>query len=107
MTKIDNLEIVSANRAKEYMTRNSQRFNNMLRDAFVAGFRKGVELQKPTVVRCEDCKHWNKHSQVCSNDDLYRRINDCGCYPDFSTNPDWFCADGKRKDDGNDEDSVR
>lgn len=50
------------------------------------------------VVRCKDCKHWKTHSQVCSNDDLYLGIHDCGCYPDFSTNPDWFCAYGERKD---------
>ena len=48
------------------------------------------------IVRCKDCKWW--HDFHCENDNISRKIQDCGCYPYFNTEGDWFCADGKRKD---------
>ena len=51
------------------------------------------------VVRCKECKWRDEHSLICANDDIARRIDDCGCYPDFMPDPDWFCAYGERKDD--------
>ena len=48
------------------------------------------------LVRCKDCKWWE--NGLCENDDVARKINDCGCYPDFRTDPDWFCKDGERSD---------
>lgn len=41
---IDKVEITSGNWAEDYVARNKQRFNNMLRDAFIAGFRKCAGL---------------------------------------------------------------
>ena len=41
---IDKINIASRNWAEDYMTRNGRRFNNMLRDSFITGFKKGVEL---------------------------------------------------------------
>ena len=38
------------------------------------------------LVRCKDCKHYDPDTQSC-NDGL-----------DGIFLPDWFCADGKRKD---------
>lgn len=50
--------------------------------------------QKP-VVFCRDCKYWN--AGTCSNDNVSRQIEDCGCYPDFVTDSNWFCAEGERR----------
>lgn len=60
-------------------------------------FMKMVASQptaKEEVVRCKDCKWWE--NGLCESDDVARKINDCGCYPDFRTNSDWYCADGER-----------
>lgn len=48
------------------------------------------------VVRCKDCKWWG-------DIDPRNRYTDCYCHVvECSTEPDWFCADGERKDDGMD-----
>lgn len=49
------------------------------------------------VVRCRDCKWFDCKNYVCNNDILAGRIADCGCYPNFNVDPDWYCADGERK----------
>ena len=45
------------------------------------------------LVRCKDCK-WYKRGE-CENDYVLSQIHDCGCYPNFETYPDWFCAYGE------------
>lgn len=55
-----------------------------------------VLAQKPEVVLCKDCKWWE--NGLCKSDDVSRKIDDCGCYPDFRTSSDWFCGDRERKD---------
>ena len=46
---------------------------------------------RPLVVRCKDCKHWDKdHSEECENLDSV-------CFHNGLCKPDWFCADGERK----------
>lgn len=47
------------------------------------------------VVRCKDCKWWKDYK--CENDYVLRQIFDCGCYPDFHTDAEWFCAEGERR----------
>jgi len=47
------------------------------------------------LIRCRDCKWWE--SGLCENDYVAQKIKDCGCYPDFRTDSDWFCADGERR----------
>ena len=47
------------------------------------------------VVRCKDCKWWKDYK--CENDFVLRQIFDCGCYPDFHTDSEWFCAEGERR----------
>ena len=44
------------------------------------------ELPKTEVVRCKDCKHYDSETQSCLDglDGIFQ--------------PDWFCADGTRKD---------
>ena len=41
------------------------------------------------VVRCKDCKHWEKYSDVPN-------IGNCPVL-DNSRRDNWFCADGERK----------
>lgn len=53
------------------------------------------------VVRCRDCKWFDCKNYVCNNDILAGRIADCGCYPNFNVELDWFCADGERREDTN------
>ena len=43
---IDKLDIASKNWAEDYMTQHGKRFHNMLREAFIAGFKKGANLTK-------------------------------------------------------------
>ncbi len=46
------------------------------------------------VVRCRDCKWWGDL-------DPKNRYTDCYCHVvECSTEPEWFCADGERKQDG-------
>ena len=41
------------------------------------------------LVRCKDCKYWSKeHAQNCMIKQGW-----------FPVKPDWFCADGERRDD--------
>ena len=42
------------------------------------------------VVRCKDCKYWEEESTFCLNKE--------GCYGSETT-ADWFCADGKEKEE--------
>ncbi len=39
------------------------------------------------LIRCKDCKHWNKEDQDCNIK--------VGCFP---APPDWYCADGERQE---------
>ena len=41
------------------------------------------------LVRCKDCKHWEKYSDIPN-------IGNCPVL-DQSRRCDWFCADGERK----------
>ena len=52
-------------------------------------------IEQPQVVHCRDCKWWRDFH--CENDNVSRKIQDCGCYPDFNTEGDWFCADGENR----------
>lgn len=54
----------------------------------------GDEMDAVPVVRCKDCIH--------SYDDLCGLSCTCGPYVDCVVQPEFYCADGKRKDgDGN------
>lgn len=44
------------------------------------------------LVRCKDCIHWDKgHTEECDNLDSI-------CFHNGWCKPDWFCADGERKE---------
>ncbi len=49
-----------------------------------------VPLMKPPkeLVRCKDCRYY-KPEYV---------DEECRLFNDFTTDPDWFCADGERKE---------
>ena len=50
------------------------------------------EPKPPELVRCKDCIHWDEgHTEECNNLDSV-------CFHNGWCKPDWFCADGERKD---------
>lgn len=58
----------------------------------------GNPLDMMNVVRCRDCKYYDRRCFTCENDVLLIKIDDCGCHPPFRVDDDWFCADGERRD---------
>lgn len=54
-----------------------------------------LQEQEPVIVRCKDCKYWT--AGTCLNDKISGQIGHCGCYPNFTTDSDWFCAEGELK----------
>lgn len=65
--------------------------------AYKKGYDKGYEDGKrgaAEVVRCKDCKYWNKRYEtkgICMN-----HSNAVLCF----TTPDFYCACGERDNDG-------
>ena len=66
--------------------------------------------EQPEIVRCRDCKYWNKTTREEGNDCILGPWEDAVCdmlrdwdgYGEFGedfsrTNGDWFCADGERR----------
>jgi hypothetical protein len=48
-------------------------------------------LQAKELVRCKDCVHWDKGcTEECNNTDSV-------CFHNGRCKPDWFCADGERR----------
>lgn len=47
--------------------------------------------ERKTIVRCGDCKYYK--NGFCYNPNTYDDVIMCG-----NTVPDWFCADGKRRE---------
>lgn len=66
------------------------------------GVRNLIMRQKAVdavpVVRCRDCKYYDRRCFTCENDVLLIKIDDCGCHPPFRVDDDWFCADGERSE---------
>ena len=48
------------------------------------------EEETPELVRCKDCKYWQTNTQFCTRWSAP--------FATQHTSPDWFCADGERKD---------
>ena len=44
-------------------------------------------LRQPQIVRCKDCKYCNEDTMECNIRSGW-----------FAVSPNWFCADGQRKD---------
>ena len=53
-------------------------------EGYAEGYRDGYSKRDDEIVRCKDCKHWDK--------------SDFGWFCPYHHNakPDWFCADGER-----------
>ena len=54
--------------------------------------KDGIEIEMKPLVLCEDCKHWDNTSEG--------RYFGGWCFCEklqFSTSPDWFCADGEER----------
>ena len=49
--------------------------------------KTGFTLNMLPLVLCKDCQHWNEEDHDCNIKAGH-----------FTAPPDWFCADGKRKD---------
>lgn len=62
-------------------------------DALIEGI-KASDKSIVSVVRCKECKYYQK---VYGGVPL-REVGHCICHS-FETVPEWFCADGERKDD--------
>lgn len=51
-----------------------------------------IILDMHPLVLCKDCKHWDRgHSEECDNSDSV-------CFHNGWCKPEWFCADGERKE---------
>ena len=55
-----------------------------------------VASKKPEIVRCLDCKHGRQYAT---------NAIDCE-YRELATEPDWFCADGERKEVMRDDSTI-
>ena len=73
--------------------------------------REALSEYQPKIVRCRDCKHWDKTTRKEGNDCIFGPWEDAECdiFRDWDsygelgedfrrTNGDWFCADGERKE---------
>ena len=63
-------------------------------DAALAKLDELESVDAVPVVRCGECKHFVENTWECSR--LCDRFGDE--YSDARVYPDWFCADGERKD---------
>lgn len=54
--------------------------------------REALSEYQPKIVRCKDCKHYK--DGFCYNPNTYDDEKTRG-----NTSPNWFCADGERRDD--------
>lgn len=49
--------------------------------------------EQPQIIRCKDCIYWDKgHTEECDNSDSV-------CFHNGWCKPDWFCADGEKRDE--------
>ena len=59
-------------------------------EGYAEGYRDGYSKRDEEIVRCKDC----------INKECFGRDGKIVCDLDgFLHDPDWFCADGERKDD--------
>lgn len=70
------------------------------RKAYANGYDTGYEKRDDELVRCRDCEYWSAE-RINDYNKCERWIN-VGV-KNFATMGDWFCADGKRRDDDDDD----
>lgn len=55
-------------------------------------YQKGYDDRDAEIIRCKDCIYWDEgHAEECDNLDSV-------CFHNGWCKPDWYCADGKRKE---------
>ena len=67
-------------------------------DIYYEALEVAIEaLQQPEIIRCKNCKYWNRLTIVTSKDE---RKGLCEHHDHImATREDFFCADGEEKDD--------
>ena len=85
--------ITTALTEKEKMSEWSEEYRRGYIHGKSKGIKKGLKMRKDyvRVVRCKDCKFYSRctdYQGICTNR-----------YMDGFIFPDWYCADGERKDD--------
>ena len=53
---MNKIEIASRNWAEDYITQHGRHFHNILRESFIAGFKKGISLVMNK--QCNKCKYY-------------------------------------------------
>ena len=55
-------------------------------------YQIGYDDRDEEIIRCKDCIYWDKgHTEECDNLDSI-------CFHNGWCKPDWYCADGERKE---------
>ena len=55
--------------------------------------------QEQELVRCRDCKHGEWSKNALKEDMIFCYNGDTGIEDGYLHEPDWFCAEGERKDE--------
>ena len=92
-------DLISRNAAIEAIDKNRQDLLSLGMDGAehtLVHYGRRVIEEQPTidaveVVRCKDCKH--SEEALLPDKELWCKVKDTFC------TSDWFCADGKRRDD--------
>ena len=59
-----------------------------------------VLKEQPQIVRCKDCKYYNKSGHFCKSSKLMNKTADAMVHTyGMDVYDDWFCADGEREKD--------
>lgn len=83
---------------KEHIEKEKGRYGSCLvvgDNRFLQRFLNAPTADVVEVVRCKECKYFVKGILLGT---CYKVVSVCG--DEIETNPDWFCADGERRDDG-------
>ena len=88
MGMIDKVDIVSKNLAKDCMQKNEAKFNKILSDAYIEGFKKGVEKARRSGLWMSDpngfwvCSACKFPSEAFAAPVLYKYCPNCGAMMD-------------------------
>ena len=74
---------VDKDKLLEILRQDSDRY----REAYHRGYASGYQKRDDDIVKCKDCRYWNK-----SNSEGF-------CPYHFNAKEEWYCADGDRKED--------
>ena len=84
---------------KEKLTRIIEQDKERYCDAYRRGYMDGYDSRENEIVRCMDCRYWLPMNRF--QEDYQPGNGECelNCW---IRQMDWFCADGRRKDDETD-----